>query len=91
MGNIESHLDNVFKQGAENLSKRIVGKICEYRLDAFGYTVKEKDNGKTGTCQILGVWYSVKLDCNMYHLQDLETGKEFNVCQFEVWLKDIGI
>lgn len=89
MENIERHLDNVFTGSAARLSIMTKGKTSEYQLDAMGYTVKTADNGKTGTCKILGVYYSRELDCNMYQLQDIGTGEVLNVCEFEVWLKDI--
>lgn len=86
---IDTHLDQVFKEGAESLSKLVTGKICRYRLDGMGYTVNPKDTGKTGTCRILGVYYSPNLDCNVYALFDLETEQELHPCEFEVRLEDM--
>lgn len=88
MNNIEAHLDRVFEQGAADLSKSIAGKTYKYKLDGMGYTVKREDHGKTGLCRVLYVSYSRSLDCDIYHLLDLETNQEFAVCQFEVKLED---
>ena len=86
--NIEEHLDNVFTESAKQLSKSVEGKRCHYELDGMGYTapIGSRDSG---FCHILGVYYSSALDCNVYQLQDDETSKQFEVCEFEVKLTDI--
>lgn len=87
---VESHLDRVFAEGAANVAKEMAGKVYSYTLDSMGYTVKKEDHGKTGKCRVLGVHYSKQLDCNVYHLLDIESEKEFNPCQFEVNLKEVA-
>lgn len=89
MENIESHLDQVFTEGAKRLSDQVAGRRCNYRIDAMGYTAKCEDTGKTGICRILEVYYSTQLDCDIYVLLDEETKEEFSICQFEVILTDV--
>lgn len=84
---MESYLNQVFEDDAARISSQISGKTAVYRLEAMGYTVDAVDDGKTGICQILSVVYNRKLDCNVYRLKDVETGEEFSVTQFEVWLE----
>lgn len=90
MNNVESHLDQVFAEGAAMKSKEMAGKVYEYILNSMGYTVKKEDHGKKGHCRFLGAHYSTSLDCDVYHLVDIFTGEEFNPCQFEVNLKEVA-
>lgn len=87
--NVESHLDQVFSEGAASLAKDMAGNVYSYTLDSMGYTVKQEDHGKTGRCRVLGIHYSKSLDCNVYHLLDIDTDVEFHPCQFEVRLEEV--
>ena len=86
---IESHLDQVFAEGAAQVAKDMAGRVYNYRLECLGSMVKDEDHGKTGQCRVLGVHYSKGVDCNVYHLLDLATNQEFSVDQFEVNLKEV--
>lgn len=88
--NVEAHLDQVFAEGAANVAKEMAGKVYEYTLDSMGYTVQKEDHGKKGKCRVLGVHYSKNLDCDVYHLLDIDTEQELHPCQFEVNLKEVA-
>ena len=88
--NVESHLDQVFAEGAASIAKEMAGQVYEYILDSMGYTVKKENHGKKGKCRVLGAHYSKNLDCNVYHLLDIDTNEEFHPCQFEVNLKEVN-
>lgn len=88
LSEVESHLDDTFKQYAESVAKEMAGKTYQYKLVPLGHMI-DKAAVKSGTCTVENVWYDKDQDCNVYRLIDCDTKVTFNVDQFEVELTPI--
>lgn len=85
---IESQLDNVFNEAAQEKGQRLKGKN-------YNYTYK---NGvffdqivSTGICRILAIKYSRKFDCDIISIQDINSGMIYNCIEFGLNLKEVDI
>jgi len=84
---IETHLNNVFENGARQLEISMKDKIHSYRIRGMGYTAENGETG-TGRCKVISVRYDRGLDCDIMTFEDIDTGVTRSICQFEVFLKD---
>lgn len=83
---IETFLDNLFTNHAEEVRRSMKGKTYEYKLLSDDYFKVVK----TGKCHILGYSYSKQLDCNVYTVQDVETGETIRAHQFKLEVKEVS-
>lgn len=79
--NIESHLDKVFAEAAQNLSKKLSGKIWNYKIDD-SLSFDSKGLKVAGRCIVENVIYDSLNDYNVYIITDVDTGKRYLVNQF---------
>jgi len=84
---IESHLNNVFEDGAKQLENSMKGTTHQYKIRGMGYTAGNGEN-VSGICEILSIRYDRGLDCNVMTFRDINTGETRSICQFEVFLMD---
>lgn len=82
---MEAHVDQVLSEGAADLSTEMEGQEFDYSFIPLGYMI-ERETEQSGVCRCLGVSYNKQLDCNVYHMLDLETEHEFRIDEFEIEL-----
>lgn len=83
---VETFLDNLFVNYAEEVRRSVKGKTYEYRLldDNYSKVIK------SGTCYINGYAYSKCLDCNIYTITDVDTGEQIEAHQFKLKIKEVS-
>lgn len=83
---IETFLDNLFTDHAEEVRRSMKGKTYEYKLLSDDYSKVIK----SGICYINGYAYSKRLDCNVYTITDVDTGERIEAHQFKLEVKEVS-
>jgi len=83
---IESHLDNVFTEGARQRKAQCAGKIYKYK--AYKSHGLSSTLIAEGRCEVLDVSYEKFIDCDVYTIRDIDTGVQIRKNQFDLILKE---
>lgn len=84
---IESHLDNLFAQHANDIQSSCADKLYRYSIDD-SWSMYSKGLKVSGCCKVLRVSYSKSLDCNIYTIKDIDTDVEYCVNEFSINLTE---
>ena len=81
---MEQHLDNVFHNAAKDYEKATRGKLFEYKF--YSNNIMSPELIAKGRGYIVSCNYSRSVDCNIYTIEDADTGERYTGNQFRFYL-----
>ena len=84
--NINQHLNAIFEEGAKQELKNRENKIFSYKMYSG---ILERTLTHEGKCIVKNIQYNTCLDCDIYTIEDIKTGKILSCNQFNIKLCEL--